>query len=280
VGNRLIIERIKLFSPSKKDVLIYGIISLFFIIGFLFWYFYFRLDESELKSLETKIAENDEINQYITFPSFSRDDTEIGTNQIYPYVLLGSFNNEFETISNSEKQEVFLKIVDIIGSSNLVMCGNKKYCSIRNIRVFGVSTDKTNGYYFDLYTKKITHNYDDEEGKFQTETLNITSESDNNSPINNNSDKLNLEIVEKSGKIDGDYIYVTGAVKNNSNNSYNYIEVNVTYFNDSGSILDTDTTYVNSGDTLLPNERKSFEVITQMIGEKYTKFNVEVLDYD
>jgi hypothetical protein len=135
-------------------------------------------------------------------------------------------------------------------------------------------------YKFDLFNDNFTHQYTNENDKFITESLDSTNTNNTSSKSTTKSDSPILEIVELSGKIGGDYIYVTGAVKNNSNNSNTYVEVKVTYFNDSGNVLDTENTYVNSSDLLLSNERKSFEIMTKMIGEKYSKYKVEVLDYN
>jgi hypothetical protein len=281
------IERLKSFLPTIKEIMIYGIIIILVISVFLVWNIYFRLDESKLNSLATKIAENDEINQYISFSSFNKDEEaevmKYKENTIYAYDLLGSFNKEFEAMSDKEKYDVIIKVKQKIeeGGSNLIECGRNKYCNIDSIQIFArgdsSETYRTNMYKFELFNDNLTHQYTNENDKFITESVDTNNSSSTSTSV---SDKPNLEIVEKSGEIDGDYIYVTGAVKNNSDNPYTYVEVKVTYFNDSGNVLDTDTTYVNSSDTLLPNERKGFEVMTQMIGEKYTKYKVEVLDFN
>lgn len=113
-----------------------------------------------------------------------------------------------------------------------------------------------------------------------TENPDINNDSINTTNVSKGNYVPELEIVDKKGELNGDYIYVTGAVKNNSGSPFTYIEVKVTYTDDNGTILDTDWTYVNSSDALLPNERKSFKVMTEMVGQKYTKYRVEVADYD
>lgn len=274
----------KTLLHSKKKMIIYIIVTFILISGFLFWYFYIRLDESNLKKLETKIQNNKEVNKYFKFPSFSREESEKVVSykkyKSYPYNLLVSFTDEFKNLTDTEKQDVFLKLTEIIEEDGLIRCGHNKYCSINEITAFNNESIDIESYSLDLFDNELTHSYYDTEGKYQTEILSDSDVSERNTISTTASYEPDLEIVEKKGEISGEYITVTGAVKNNSENVYTFIEVKVTYTDDSGNILDTDTAFVNSSDALLPNERKSFEVMTQMVGEKYTKYKVEVVDYN
>lgn len=87
-----------------------------------------------------------------------------------------------------------------------------------------------------------------------------------------------LEITEKHGKIDGDYIYVSGAVKNNTQNPVYFVKIQVDYLDNSGNVVDSDWTYSNSTDGLQPNAQKYFDVMTRRYGD-YTKFKVSIADY-
>ncbi|WP_281868035.1 FxLYD domain-containing protein [Brevibacillus parabrevis] len=87
-----------------------------------------------------------------------------------------------------------------------------------------------------------------------------------------------LEITEKNGKVDGDYIYVTGAVKNNGSKSLSYIKVKVTYLDVNNQVIDTDWTYAVASEGLRPNEQKYFEVMTKHRA-KMKRYSVEITEY-
>jgi hypothetical protein len=289
-GIRLIIERLKLFLPTKKEIIYYCAFALIVISGFLLWFFMFRVDESELRDIETRITNDEEINSYFSIPSISRDDlgevVKYKSLKSYPYKLIASFNDDFNKLTEIEKQDVFNKVVEVIEQKEYdttITCGRNKFCSIDEIWVFGSDSKKdTISYMFNLSTDEIKYSFYDENDEYQTEILSSTDTKSNNSKTASStiSNKSELEVVEKKGEINGDYITVTGAIKNNSDTAFTFVEIKVTYTDDNGNILDTDTTYLNSSDAFLPNERKSFEVMTQMIGEKYTKYKVEVADYN
>lgn len=86
-----------------------------------------------------------------------------------------------------------------------------------------------------------------------------------------------IEIIDKKGTIRGDYIHVTGAVKNVSQTPHSYIKVKVTHLDNDGDVLDTDWTYASSED-LKPNEQKYFEIMTRY-RDGMSKFRVEVESY-
>jgi len=265
--------------------------TLVFIIGgFLIWKFYFQIDESELQKLETKIESNKEVNKYLAdeifFIKAAPEEADVVSYKglkSYPYNFTSHFNDDFNKLSVEEKYNVFTKIVELIEEDHrttLIECGYKKYCSIDKITLFNTDMiEKTNTFTFDIDDKEITHLYDDE-GRFKSEVLSNTDTLKTSNSNNTNGNSLpKLEFVESSARIDGDYIYVTGAIKNNSNISYTYVEIKVTYFDENGNILDTDNAYLNSSDLLMPNERKSFSIMTQMVGQKYPKYKVQIFDY-
>ncbi|WP_274366221.1 FxLYD domain-containing protein [Paenibacillus thermotolerans] len=87
-----------------------------------------------------------------------------------------------------------------------------------------------------------------------------------------------IEILDTKGEIDGDYIYVSGAVKNISKSTHSYIKVKVIYSDASDNVVDTDWTYASS-EELRPGEQKYFEVMTKR-RDGMEKFRVELMDYE
>lgn len=268
-------------STSKKAILISIIIGLLIISGFLLWFFLLRIDESELRNIEVQLEKDKEISKYIRNLTFSKNEDEkvvkLDGLKSYPYNLTGNYTVEFNKLGDNEKTEIIGKVKDYV--DELIKCGNKKYCSTDEIFVF--DAESNDSYSLDLYSDELIHNYYDENDEFQTETIGSLSNNDDYVESDSyNENESSLEIVEKNGEIEGDYIYVTGAVKNNSDLSYTFVEVKVTYFDDNGTILDTESTFVNSTDAILPNERKSFEIMTQMIGQSYSNYKLEVNDFN
>ena len=69
-----------------------------------------------------------------------------------------------------------------------------------------------------------------------------------------------MEIQEGwTWKIDNNYSYIWGRVKNTGTTVIRYFEVAATYKDDQGNVLDTD--YTNSGETLRPGWSKEFEIM-------------------
>jgi len=62
-----------------------------------------------------------------------------------------------------------------------------------------------------------------------------------------------------SDKIKGDYIYITGRVKNVSDTNISYFEVKCNFLDDNNQVLDSD--YTNDGLTLKPREMREFEIM-------------------
>lgn len=100
-----------------------------------------------------------------------------------------------------------------------------------------------------------------------------------NSENTSSTNKTTLEIVDKHGEVDGDFIKISGAVKNNSQLlSFTYIKVQVDYLDGDGNIIDSDWTYVNSGDALKPNAQKYFDLMSQKHGDS-AKYKISVIDF-
>jgi len=97
-------------------------------------------------------------------------------------------------------------------------------------------------------------------------------------PSQTDEDDNILELTAVEGKADGDYMHVTGAVKNNSQNKYTFIRVKVVYKNSNGDIVDTDWTYAVGDEGLEPGEQKYFEIMTKK-RTGMEKFAVSIIDY-
>lgn len=90
-----------------------------------------------------------------------------------------------------------------------------------------------------------------------------------------NLDKV-LEIQPNdSYKIKGDYIYITGKVKNISSTDINYFEVVVDFLDDKGNIINSD--YTNDGLTLKPDAIREFEIMHKYNSE-YDSYQLSIGD--
>ncbi|MCI1966567.1 MAG: FxLYD domain-containing protein [Oscillospiraceae bacterium] len=60
-------------------------------------------------------------------------------------------------------------------------------------------------------------------------------------------------------RVDGDYIYIDGSVKNISGKTINYFEIGANFLNSDGNVLDSD--YANDAQPLLPDTSRKFEIM-------------------
>ena len=60
-------------------------------------------------------------------------------------------------------------------------------------------------------------------------------------------------------RVDGDYIYIDGSVKNISEKTIDYFEVGASFLDSNGNVLDSD--YTNNAQPLLPNTSRKFEIM-------------------
>lgn len=91
-----------------------------------------------------------------------------------------------------------------------------------------------------------------------------------------------LEILSHSHFMDsiGSY-HVVGEVQNNSSNKLDFVKVTGTFYNASGTVVDTDFTYTMI-DTLLPGQKSPFEifVLEESISATVDHYTVAVSDWD
>lgn len=85
-----------------------------------------------------------------------------------------------------------------------------------------------------------------------------------------------LEIQPGSSyEIRGDYVYITGSVKNVSNSAISYFEVIVKILDESGQVVDSD--YTNDGLKLEPGEMRSFEIMHRWSAD-FSEYVLEIGD--
>lgn len=208
---------------------------------------------------------------------------------VYPYNVVIYSGENFDNLSGKEKLKFFEKVKGIIKSysetnDSFIFCGKEKLCEIEEIYVRGegsksytlvFNNTEMNYSYFDG-SNRIEKIINEENATSATPTT--TTPTTTSNPTENS--KPQLEILDKNATIDGDFIYTTGAVKNNSSSSYTFIQVKVTHADEKGNVIDTDTTYVNSSDTLRPNEQKYFEIMTRVRNSNYKKYRIEIIDFN
>lgn len=96
-------------------------------------------------------------------------------------------------------------------------------------------------------------------------------------PVIKQSQTNKLEIQSgHTGSAKGDYYYITGRVKNNSNTDINYFEVVCKFLDENDQVLDSD--YTNDSLVLKPGEMREFEIMHKYRDEyeKYQLFIGEV----
>ncbi|WP_243356914.1 FxLYD domain-containing protein [Bacillus litorisediminis] len=240
-----------------------------------------KLDDSIMEEIEEKLTE-----QFSTYFLSSiveeslKDPFEYNGSTVYYYNVISYTNSTFTTKSDDEKVKIMYEINELLMEYTedglLIQCGKKIYCSFDQIVLSDNSPE--NNYFqvaFNTYSDISDMTVKAPGGEY----ISAKNEEQGKDVTTTNSKPM-LEIVDSKAEISGDFIYVEGAVVNNSESSFSYIQVEVTYYDNNGNMLDSDWTYVNGDDLLSPNERKAFTVMTEMVGQKYEKFKVEILDFN
>jgi len=80
-------------------------------------------------------------------------------------------------------------------------------------------------------------------------------------------------------KVDGNYTYINGRVKNNGDKPIRYFKITAQYLNEYDNVLDTD--YTNSTETVRPGDSKEFEIMHRDNDEyKKTRIFVEEVNIE
>lgn len=263
----------------KDPRILIFIILLFLVLGIGYFLNSNRVIETELPIIEDEIQNNEDISKYVTKIFINKDEDSVKKLDGYKlinYVISGNVNSEFESLDDNEKHEVLINIIHTLDTKRLLFgsefnCGKKNICGFSELILFGEKNNHTTAYSInDLsinsdYTMEITY---DENGKYNPRTISYkssvipTNSSSNGQSTTTTAPIQPLIIEETSCTKDGDYMYAEGFVKNNSNQTYSFIVVNVNYSDENGSIVDTDWTYVVGSEGLPPSSRKSYKVMT------------------
>ncbi|MEI2464986.1 FxLYD domain-containing protein [Niallia taxi] len=89
-----------------------------------------------------------------------------------------------------------------------------------------------------------------------------------------------IEITDHKVSMDGNFITIKGSVKNNSSSPVTFVKLKVNYMDENNKVVNTEEAYVNSSDELLPDEQKSFNIMTEMIDKNdYKNYELNVVEY-
>jgi hypothetical protein len=102
----------------------------------------------------------------------------------------------------------------------------------------------------------------------------INSKKPNTTKAQAQTKKLEIQ-SEYTDKVKGDYIYITGRVKNISDTNISYFEVRCDFLDDDKKVLDSD--YTNNGLTLKSGEMREFEIMHKY-SNKYKNYKLSIGD--
>ena len=90
---------------------------------------------------------------------------------------------------------------------------------------------------------------------------------------------VDLDIGPVDLSTNSSYTIATGTVTNNGSHTYTFVKVKGTFEDSSGTVVDTDWTYVVGSEGLAPGETKSYRL---SVPKDYTirSCTVSILDYD
>lgn len=251
------------------------------------------LDESEIPRFEKAILESEELSDYITVVNISNDEEHPQTivdSRVYYYNIFASATNEFRDLSEDEKYHVIKNFTEVINDNITKLggdfdCGEKNLCLFDSINILDIDSRETfaiTGFdkYKDVNSYVMEVSYYDENDKFQIREVTSKGVATQNKFEKERQIKLEtpLEIHDKKGQRDGDYVYTSGAIKNVGDQDYSYIKVRVTHLDEDNNVIDTDWTYAVSSEGLRPGEQKYFEIMTKH-REGMKRYKFEIMDY-
>ncbi|MCM3390729.1 FxLYD domain-containing protein (plasmid) [Ureibacillus chungkukjangi] len=154
---------------------------------------------------------------------------------------------------------------------------DKDYPTLAAIEKNKIKFETLLAHYFEISPEEALEisdiQFDDEEEyqKKLEEAITIAELNKYSYPENSNWAKLEKEETIKNNPLTTEDVSVsydnileryelTGTVYNRGDKGYEFIEIKISLLDYEGNIIDTDTQYVNSSDTLLPEERKRFKL--------------------
>lgn len=260
------------YVPSKKLIIFASLLVL--AIGSISLWYFFRLDDSNLTKLEEELSNNKDINTYFPIITiFKNNDVEVLETEkikMYSYTLSTRYSEEFEELSDSEKQDKIEELSILVTLKGFIECGHNKVCDIEDIYALG-SDDNSTSYKYDQLTNELTYSYYDENKVLQTKDM--------SSPVNSSTENSKLLTLEDTScKKDNGYIYASGYIKNNSSRTFSYIKIQTDFTDLQKNIIDTNYTYAVGSEGLGANSRKSYEVMNKD-SEAITNCYYKIIDY-
>ena len=86
-----------------------------------------------------------------------------------------------------------------------------------------------------------------------------------------------LEVSNLNSSRSGDYLYITGSIRNTGMKTYKYVELRVELLDKDGSVIDTDWTYGVGSEGIRPNEQKKFQIIVRYSSD-IARYKVYIMD--
>lgn len=278
------------FKPKgNKLVLLLIIVAILLVTLSIFYYWFNRLDESNLMNLQDNIINNSMFHEDITniiFERSSKPPLQASGKKVYNYEMVINYSNESEEL-NEIIAVIFLEeIFDFLKSDKTVIdCGRNQFCKVNDITLTKYHGDRTDTYSINnIDTKKSFVNQNIEysgnkSGEYETITVQWHRLIGQNSEVVSPSSLF--EIVDREGTKERDYIYTKAAIKNISNDTYSSIKVKVTHYDANMNVIDTDWTYAVGSEGLRPSEQKQFQIMTRMRNrDDYQRFKLEVIDFN
>jgi hypothetical protein len=90
--------------------------------------------------------------------------------------------------------------------------------------------------------------------------------------------KKELKYINTTAKVEGDYIYVTGAIKNNSDKTITFLKINFNQLGVSNEVIDSEQAFVVGLEGIKPNEQKYFDMMIKL-RKGYNLPKLEIVDF-
>lgn len=173
------------------------------------------------------------------------------------------------------KQKILYCIV-ILTIFILSACGQNEQVDPREKEIVQLVVNEK----YDKATQKANELYKDQELQEMIEWINKHKKIDTarqdkiNEVYSETTDILKIQPGYTS-KIQNDYYYITGRVKNVGNKDIDYFEVKCNFLDKNNQVLDSD--YVNDNLVLKPGEMREFEIMHKYKNE-YEKYQLSIGD--
>ncbi|MBH0229533.1 FxLYD domain-containing protein [Halobacillus yeomjeoni] len=205
----------------------------------------------------------------------------------YVFKLSASPNEDFNTLSNKEKAELAIYVgefvMKILDSSNLSeTLGCKEYqieCSISSVWLQNMDS------YLEYSFEKLIQgkDFDVTVGKSVVNNEKISIPNKNGNSVrevsNNITSEGGLELEETSCSSENGLIKAKGYIKNTGSKSYSYVRVKVSYLDSNDKTIDTDWTYGIDSQPLNPNDRRSYEILSNS-SDAISNCKQVIVDFD